>query len=129
MSEQLSLSELAGWRGRTLVSSDGLKVGNVREVIYDYLTGEPVGLGVGERLVTLLIPARGTKLEGDLIRCEFSKEKIENQPPSDLGQGFSSWTEERRLYDYFGVVLDHQAELRVLLEGDDLSGQERVFSG
>jgi hypothetical protein len=61
MSEQLSLSELAGWRGKTLVSADGLEVGQIREVIYDYLTGEPVGLGVGERMVTLLIPARGAK--------------------------------------------------------------------
>ena len=128
MSEQLSLSDLAGWRGKTLVSSDGLEVGHIREVIYDYLTGEPVGLGVGERIVTLLVPARGAKLEGDHVRCEFSKEQIENQPPSDFGQGFANFGEERHLYEYFGVVLDHEPELRVLLEGDDLPGQQSATS-
>jgi hypothetical protein len=127
MSEQLSLSELAGWRGKTLVSSDGLEVGRIREVIYDYLTGEPVGLGVGERIVTLRVPASGSKPEGDLIRSEYSKEQIENQPPSDFGRGFSNWGEERHLYEYFGVSLRHEPELRVLLEGDDLPGQERVI--
>jgi hypothetical protein len=59
MSERLSLSDLAGWRGKTLVSSDGLEVGRIREVIYDYLTGEPVGLGVGERIVTLTCSSPG----------------------------------------------------------------------
>jgi hypothetical protein len=59
MSERLGLSDLPGWRAKTLVSSDGLEVGRIRGVIYDYLTGEPVGLGVGERIVTLLGPARG----------------------------------------------------------------------
>jgi hypothetical protein len=36
-----------------------LEVGRIREVMDDYLTGEPVGLGVRERNVTLLVPARG----------------------------------------------------------------------
>jgi hypothetical protein len=125
MSERLNLIDLAGWRGKTLVSSDGLAVGRIREVIYDYLTGEPVGLGVGERIVTLLVPARGAKLEGDHVRSEFSKEKIENQPPTDFGQGFASLGEERHLYEYFGVAMNREPELRVLLEGDDLPGLER----
>jgi hypothetical protein len=129
MSETLSLSEVAGWRGKRLVSSDGLEIGTIREVIYDYLTGEPVALGAGERIVKLAVPVRGAKLEGDHVRCAFSKEQIEKQPPSDFGQGFSNWSEERHLYEYFGVVLDPEPELRVLLEGDDLPGQERVIGG
>lgn len=128
MSEQKNLATLAEWRGKTLLSSDGLEVGKIREVIYDYLTGKPVGLGVGERIVTLLVPARGAKREGDHVRSEFSKEKIKNQPPTDFGQGFASFGEERHLYEYFGVAMDHEPELRVLLEGDDLPGQERLSS-
>jgi hypothetical protein len=128
MSEQLSLATVAGWRGKTVISSEGLEVGRIREVIYDHLTGEPVGLGLGERIVTLLVPARSAKLQGDHVRCEFSKEKIENQPPTDHGRGFANWGEERHLYEYFGVFLDHQPELRVLLEGDDLPGLERSGS-
>jgi hypothetical protein len=30
-------------------------------------------------------------------------------------------------YEYFGVVLGHEPELRVLLEGDDLPGQEQTI--
>jgi hypothetical protein len=125
MSEQLSLSSFAEWRGKTLVSSDGVEIGRIREVVYDYLTGEPIGMGVGERIVNLRVPARSARLEGDQVRCEFSKDQIENQPPSDFGRGFANWSEERRLYEYFGVVLDHEPELRVLLEGDDLPGLVR----
>jgi hypothetical protein len=84
---------------------------------------------VGERIVTLLVPARGARLEGDHVRCDFPKEKIENQPPSAFGQGFANFSEERHLYEYFGVVLDHEPELRVLLEGDDLPGLHQVTSG
>ena len=124
--EQFSLATLAGWRGRTLISCDGHSMGRIREVIYDYLTGEPVGLGVGERIVTLLVPARSAKLEGDHVRCEFSKEKIEHQPSSNFGQGFSDWGEERHLYEYFGVVLEHEPELRVLTSGDDFSAPHRT---
>jgi hypothetical protein len=43
MSEQFSLATVAGWRGKTLISSDGVKVGRIREVIYDLLSEEPVG--------------------------------------------------------------------------------------
>jgi hypothetical protein len=127
MMAELSLSNVAAWRGKRLVSVDGLEIGTICEVIYDYLTGEPIGLGAGERIVKLAVPVRGAMLENDLVRCAFSKEQIENQPPSDFGQGFSNWSEERHLYEYFGVVLDHEPELRVLLEGDDLPGQERVI--
>jgi hypothetical protein len=129
MSEQLSLSNVADWRGKAVLSSDGFHVGEVREVVYDYLTGEPIALGAGERIVKLAVPVAGAKLEGNHVRCAFTKEQIENQPPSDFGQGFSNWSEERHLYEYFGVVLDHEPELRVLLEGEDLPGQERVIGG
>ncbi len=37
MAGTLSLSGLAGWRQKTLVSSDGIEVGHIREVIYEYL--------------------------------------------------------------------------------------------
>ena len=124
---ELSLSNVAGWRGKRLVSSDGLEIGTIREVIYDYLTGEPVGLGVGERIVKLAVPVRGARMAGDHVRCAFSKQQIENQPPSDFGQGFANWSEERHLYEYFGVVLEHEPVLRVLLDGDDLPGLERVY--
>jgi hypothetical protein len=120
MMTELSLSKVAAWRGRKLVSSDGSEVGTIREVIYDQLTGEPVGLGVGKGIVTLLVPARSARPVADHVRSEFSREQIENQPPSDHGQGFASWGEERHLYEYFGVVLDQEPALRVLLEHDDL---------
>jgi hypothetical protein len=125
MAETLSLSGLAEWRGTTLISADGQEIGEIREVVYDYLTGEAVWLGVAKAFVTLLVPARGAAPEGGRLRCVFTKEKIERQPPSDFGQGFANLGEERHLYEYFGLTMDREPELRVLLEGDDLPGLER----
>jgi len=99
-------------------------MGEVREVIYDYLTGVPIWLGVG-RTVTLVVPAWGVVEEGDHLRSDVTREAIEHQPPSDFGQGFANLGEERHLYEYFDVVMDQEPELRVLLEGDELPGLER----
>ena len=124
MSETLSLAALAAWRGTVLISSDGRKMGEIREVIYDYLTGQPVWLGVGERMVTLLVPARGVTAVRGRLQCPYTRAEIENQPPSDFGQGFASLSQERHLYEYFGLATDREHELRVLLERDDLPGLE-----
>src|SRR5690242_2162174 len=99
MSEQLSLETVARWRSKTLLSSEGQEIGQVEQVVYDYLTREPIGLGVDEGVESLAVPVAGARAEGDHVRCAFTREQIENQPPSDFGQGFSSWSEERHVYD------------------------------
>ena len=121
-----SLSTVAGWRGEPLLSSDGHDLGKVRYVAYDGLTDQPVWLGVGKAIVTLLVPSESASPGAGTLRCRYSKDEVENQPPSDFGQGFANSTEERHLYDYFGLVMEHEPDWRVLLEGDDLPGLEVV---
>jgi hypothetical protein len=128
----LTLEQLAEARGKDVLSSDGVKIGSVEEVIYDYLNREPVWIGVrSERAPhfrTLLVPARGATYEGETFKAAFSESKIEGQPPASFGAGFDSLSEENGLYDYFGLAWDHEPELRVLLAGDDLPSMERTTS-
>ena len=130
MAETWHLRELANWRGKDLVSIDGIKLGDIREIIYDYLSGEPVWLGIGSakqpKFRTLLVPAQRATVEGDHLRSAFTKQKIEGEPHADFGEGFDSLTEEHHLYDYFGIPLDGERELRVLREGGDFPGLETV---
>ncbi len=116
MSDTLELFRMAKWRGKTLVSAEGRIIGKIEEVVYDAVTGRPAWLAVGKRIVTLLVPAAGTEDSGAYVRCGFTREKIENQPPTNLGQGFANLGEERQLYEYFGLAMDREPALRVLPE-------------
>jgi len=129
IAETLSLQQLAALRGRDVMSSDGVKVGEVSEIVYDYATGEPVWIGIGSGLLgmrTLLIPIRGARFEKDHLRVAHTRKKIEKQPHVDIGEGFDSLGDERHLYEYFEVVFDERGDVRVLAVGDELPGLERV---
>ncbi len=123
MSDTMDLFRMANWRGKTLVSAEGRIVGKIEEVLLDDRTGQPVWLAVGKSVVTLLVPAAGAEDSGVYVRCGFTREKIENQPPTNLGQGFANLGEERQLYEYFGLAMDREPALRVLPR--DLPGLPR----
>jgi hypothetical protein len=105
-----------------------MDLGHVREVIYDYVTGEPVWIGAGHLLRTLLLPASSLSPEGDHLRTTYASHEIEDEPLAHFGEGFDDISEERHLYGHFGLPLQRERELRVLRQEDDLPGLERVSS-
>jgi len=126
-----SLEQLAEWRGKDVVSADGVKVGEVKDIVYDYVSGEPVWIGIGSGFLgikTLLVPAAGAIRDGgDHLCVSYPREVIVNQPDFDLGEGFDYITEEHQIYRYFGVPFDETVDLRVLRDGEDLPGLESTL--
>jgi hypothetical protein len=122
----LGLRELAGWRGRGLHCQDGY-LGDVHEVLYDYVSLEPEWLGLPSRPVpfrTLLVPAAEARVTGDHLSVPMSRDRVLGQPHIDVGQGFASLTDEEQIYNYFGVPFLEVRDVRVLRSGQELPGME-----
>jgi hypothetical protein len=97
--DSLPLRELAAFRGRDLESADGV-VGKVNEVLYDYVTGEPVWLGIAPRHAlfrTLLVPAHTVSRDGDRLLTQLGRDRIYGQPHIDVGEGFDSLGDEENI--------------------------------
>jgi hypothetical protein len=122
----LGLRELAEWRGRGLHCQDGY-LGDVHEVLYDYVSLEPEWLGLPSRPVpfrTLLVPAAEARVTGDHLIVPMSRDRVLGQPHIDVGQGFASLTDEEQIYNYFGLPFLEVRDVRVLRSGQELPGIE-----
>lgn len=128
------LSTLAQWRGRTVISQDGEKLGALDEVVYDYRTGAPLWVGAGGGLFhprMLLAPVSAVTASGENLRVAFTKDHLADEPPVELGEGWSYGEDARLLYEYFGMDFQRSDDddIRVLHRHSELPGQERVFGG
>jgi hypothetical protein len=86
------LRELAGWRNREVISADGVTIGTMKEIVYDYVSETPIWILVAPQKALsfrqIFIPVRGAVQDGDLLRAAYSNDQIEHEPPADLGEGF-----------------------------------------
>jgi hypothetical protein len=125
--EKPTLQELAPMRGSELHCVDG-SVGRITEILYDYVTLDPMWLGVASRPLpfrTLLVPADAVRFEAGHLTVPLTSEKIHGQPHVDVGEGIPSLTEEHRLYDYYGMPYQEMHDTRVLHTGDQIPGTEQ----
>jgi hypothetical protein len=128
------LATLASWRGRDVVAEDGAKLGSLEALVYDYKTGEPLWLGIGGGLFhphLLLAPAASSTAEGDTLRVALPKDRIVDEPPIEVGEGWNHDEGARMLYEYFGLDWPHAEsdDVRVLHRHTELPGRERVVGG
>jgi hypothetical protein len=131
MPRSWTLRELTAWFDRDVVADDGVKVGELKEIVYDYKTMEPVWLGIGTGFLgirTLLSPAQAATPDNGRLVVEHSGDYIAAQPEAELGAGFGYLLDEQDIYRYFDVPFDPAADLRVLREGEELPGGEAVAS-
>jgi hypothetical protein len=123
----LTLQELAAWRGSPVYSLNGV-LGDLREILHDYVSGDPVWLGVASRPLpfrTLLVPAQGARVVDDRLVISLTRQRVLDQPHIDIGEGFASLTDEEHIYRYFGLPFDEVRDIRVLREGEPLPGGQR----
>jgi hypothetical protein len=124
--QQWDLRSLGGFRGKPVVSADGFRLGILTNIVYDYVSQDPVWLGIGSGIRTFLAPAFAASEENDHHRVGYSKARIAGEPPVDIGEGFDSLTDEHNLYNYFGIPFDELRDVRVLHGGDEYPGLIRV---
>ena len=95
--------DIRTWRGRTLVDSDGDKIGKVEDVYLDRRSGEPEWLAVKTGLFgsnVSFVPIHDSGSAGEDLQVPYTKDQVKDAPNIDP-DGELSPEEERRLYRHY----------------------------
>lgn len=106
--------------GQTLYSSDDEKVGKIGQVFLDDETDRPEFLTVNTGLFGMsesFVPAADAEITGDDVRVPFTKDQIKDAPNVDVDGGHLDQSEERRLYEHYGLTYSERASDSGLPEG------------
>jgi uncharacterized protein (TIGR02271 family) len=98
-------TEAYDFRGRTLIDGDGEKIGKIDELYYDAQGGQPEWALVNTGLFgtkKTFVPIRSASPAGEDLKVPVSKEQVKEAPRIDGDQELSE-SEERQLFDYYGV--------------------------
>lgn len=91
--------------GRTLVGSDGGKIGKISDVYMDSDTGEPewftVTTGLFGRRVSF-VPTAQASFNGDDVAVPYDKDQVKDAPNAEA-DGHLSTQEESSLYRHYGM--------------------------
>ena len=93
--------------GSTAYSQDGDKLGTVGQLFLDDQTGRPEFITVNTGFFGTnesFVPVAEATFDGDRLTVPFSKDKVKDAPNVELDGGHLDESEERRLYDYYGIA-------------------------
>ncbi len=99
------MTEAYEWQGRTLVDSQGEKIGKVGEIYQDGETGKPEWALVNTGLFgtkSHFVPLAGASPDGEHARVRVTKEQVKDAPSIEP-EGQLSEQEERKLFEHYGV--------------------------
>lgn len=100
------MTEAYQWQGRTMVGSDGDKIGHIAEIYEDPQTGKPEWATVSSGLFgtkSNFVPLAGASPDGEDVRAEVTKDQVKDAPGVEA-DGELSEREEQRLFEYYGVA-------------------------
>jgi uncharacterized protein (TIGR02271 family) len=98
--------------GQTLYSSDNEKIGRIGQVFLDDETGRPEFLTVNTGLFGMnesFVPAADAEVTEDGVRVPFTKDQVKDAPNVDVDSGHLDQSEERRLYDHYGMTYSERS--------------------
>ena len=84
----------------------GGKLGKINNLFVDDLTGQPTFIEINHGLFGLnssLVPLRGHRLEGGILRLSFSKDLIDDAPSIGSGTPLTV-AEQDNLYAHYGLT-------------------------
>jgi uncharacterized protein (TIGR02271 family) len=93
------------WHGRTMIGSEGEKIGKITEIYEDPKTGKPEWATVSSGLFgtkSNFVPLAGASPEGEDVRAPVTKDQVKDAPGVEA-DGELSEREEQRLFEYYGV--------------------------
>ncbi len=93
------------WQGRTLIGSDGEKIGKVSEIYEDPATGKAEWATVSSGLFgnkSNFVPLTGASRNGEDIHAQVTKAQVKDAPGVADDDDLSE-QEERRLFEHYGV--------------------------
>ena len=119
--------------GSTLYSHDEEKIGSIGQLFLDDNTGQPEFLTVNTGFFGTnesFVPASGATVTSDRVVVPFSRDKVKDAPNVSVDNGHINETQERELYEYYGMgtgtsnglAEGRSADAGVAGEGHDTSG-------
>jgi uncharacterized protein (TIGR02271 family) len=118
-STSFDTSEVTRWRGRTMIASDGDKIGKIDEIYLDEETGRPEWALVNTGLLGMksnFVPLTTATSEGDEVRVDYTKDQVKDAPGIDP-DGQLSQQEEAALYRHYGLEYSERRSGSGLPEG------------
>jgi uncharacterized protein (TIGR02271 family) len=118
------MTEAYGWQGRTVIGSDGEKIGKISEIFEDSATGEPEWATVSSGLFgtkSNFVPLAGASPDGEAVRVDVTKDQVKDAPGVE-NDGELSEAEERRLFEHYDVP--YTTEGSTTAQGQPSSGQD-----
>lgn len=100
-----AMTEAYDWNGRTVVGSDGDKIGKADQVYYANDDGSPEWLTVNTGLFgtkTNFVPVDGARPDGEDIQVAYTKDQVKDAPGIDP-EGELSQSGERELWTHYGL--------------------------
>ncbi len=98
-------TEAYDFRGRTVVDSEGEKIGKIDELYFDDQGGQPEWALVNTGLFgtkKTFVPIKGASPTGEDLRVAVTKAQVKEAPSIDADEELSE-AEERRLFEHYGV--------------------------
>jgi uncharacterized protein (TIGR02271 family) len=120
----LDESNVASYRGTTMIDKDGDKVGTVQEIYLDDYTGKPEWALVNTGLFgskSTFVPLQGASGADEGLRVAWDKQTIKDAPNLDVDQHLSE-DEERTLYQHYQLSYED-------VRGDTTTGTETTGTG
>jgi uncharacterized protein (TIGR02271 family) len=93
------------WHGRTMVGSDGEKIGKISEIYEDPQTGKPEWATVSSGLFgskSNFVPLTGASSDGEDVRAQVTKDQVKDAPGVE-NDGELSEQEEQQLFEHYNV--------------------------
>ena len=121
--------ELRDWQGRTVIGTDGAKIGKVSDIYLDEQTDQPEWLAVSTGLfggrVSFIPIARATAQNGEVV-VPFTKETVKDAPHAEA-DGRLSQDEEAAIYRHYGLDYSEQRSDTGLPEGNGGPARETGY--
>jgi uncharacterized protein (TIGR02271 family) len=120
------LTEAYDYRGRTLVDTEGDKIGEVEEIYLDTQTEQPEWALVHTGMLgkkSHFVPLRDAGSSGENVRVPFDKDTVKDAPSIEP-EGELTQEEEARLYSHYGIEYSEEHSDSGLPEGG--AGRETV---
>jgi uncharacterized protein (TIGR02271 family) len=112
------------WHGRTVIGSDGEKIGKITDIYEDPDTGKPEWATVSSGLFgtkSNFVPLAGASPDGEDVRADVTKDQVKDAPGVE-NDGDLSEPEERRLFEHYGVP--YTTEGSTTAQGSPNAGQQ-----
>jgi sporulation protein YlmC with PRC-barrel domain len=118
------MQRLSDVRGKDVFSSDGEKIGSVKEIYYNDTQATPEWIGLGTGFLGMkerVIPVETLSHRGEDLYVPYTKDKVQNAPEFEKDGEIIRDTDEDRLCSYFNLT-EPRHSTRVLRPDENYRG-------